>query len=83
MQENYSQLSSLVLLPVSKKNKDVSLKNSNIQSLLEHNNQLNEIKKEKSKGTTKTINYTIASSNNLTRSLTIDSLPVSSKIDKY
>lgn len=81
MQENYSQLSSLVLLPVSNKNKEVSIKNSNIQSLLEHNNKLNEIKKEKSKGTTKTINYAIASSNNLTRHLTIDSLPVSSKVD--
>lgn len=81
MQENYSQLSSLVLLPVSKKNKELNIKDSNIQSLLEHNNKLNEIKKEKSKGTTKTINYAIASSNNLTRHLTIDSLPVSSKVD--
>ncbi len=38
-------------------------------------------KKEKSKGTTKTINYAIASSKNLTQHLTIDSLPVSSKLD--
>ena len=81
MQENNSQLSSLVLLPVSNNNKQVSIKNSNIQSLLEHNNKLIEIKKEKSKGTTKTINYAIASSNNLTQHLTIDSLPVSSKVD--
>lgn len=81
MQENNSQLSSLVLLPVSNKNKEVSIKNSNIQSLLEHNNKLNEIKKENYKGTTKTINYAIASSKNLTQHLTIDSLPVSSKID--
>ena len=81
MQENNSQLSSLVLLPVSNNNKLVSIKNSNIQSLLEHNNKLIEIKKEKSKGTTKTINYAIASSNNLTQHLTIDSLPVSSKVD--
>lgn len=81
MQENNSQLSSLVLLPVSKKNKELNIKNFNIQSLLEHNNKLNEIKKEKSKGTTKTINYAIASSKNLTQHLTIDSLPVSSKVD--
>ena len=46
MQENYSQLSSLVLLPVSNKNKEVIITNSNLQSLLEHNNKLNEIKKE-------------------------------------
>ena len=81
MQENNSQLSSLVLLPVSNNNKLVSIKNSNIQSLLEHNNKLIEIKKEKSKGLTKTINSAIASSNNLTQHLTIDSLPVSSKVD--
>ena len=81
MQENNSQLSSLVLLPVSNNNKQVSIKNSNIQSLLEHNNKLIEIKKEKSKGLTKTINSAIASSNNLTQHLTIDSLPVSSKVD--
>ena len=81
MQENNSQLSSLVLLPVSNNNKQVSIKNSNIQSLLEHNNKLIEIKKEKSKGTTKIINSSIASSNNLTQHLTIDSLPVSSKVD--
>lgn len=81
MQENYSQLSSLVLLPVSNKNKEVIITNSNVQSLLEHNNKLNEIKKENYKGTTKTINYAIASSNNLTQHLTIDSLPVSSKVD--
>ena len=41
MQENYSQLSSLVLLPVSNKNKEVIITNSNVQSLLEHNNKLN------------------------------------------
>ena len=81
MQENNSQLSSLVLLPVSNNNKLVSIKNSNIQSLLEHNNKLIEIKKEKSKGLTKTINSAIASSNNLTQHLTIDSIPVSSKVD--
>ena len=81
MQENNSQLSSLVLLPVSNNNKQVSIKNSNIQSLLENNNKLIEIKKEKSKGLTKTINSAIASSNNLTQHLTIDSLPVSSKVD--
>ena len=81
MQENNSQLSSLVLLPVSNNNKQVSIKNSNIQSLLEHNNKLIEIKKEKSKGLTKTISSAIASSNNLTQHLTIDSIPVSSKVD--
>lgn len=82
MKENYSELSSLVLLPLAdNKNKQVSIKNSNIQSLLEHNNQLNEIKKDKFKGTIKTINIAIASSNNLTRQLTIDSIPVSSKVD--
>ena len=81
MQEKNSQLSSLLLLPLSNNNKELSIKNFNIQNLLEHNNKLNEIKKEKSKGTTKTINYAIASSNNLTQHLTIDSLPVSSKVD--
>nr|YP_010254662.1 ribosomal protein S3 [Peniophora lycii]QUA00859.1 ribosomal protein S3 [Peniophora lycii] len=81
MQENISQLSSLVYLPVSNNNKEVSITNSSVQSLLEHNNKLNEIKKENSKGTTRTINSAIASSNNLTQHLTIDSLPVSSKVD--
>ena len=81
MQENTTQLSSLVYLPVSNKNKLVSLKNSNLESLLEHNNKLNEIKKENYKGTTKTINIAISSSNNLTQHLNIDSMPVSSKVD--
>ena len=81
MPENNTQLSSLLLLPLSNNNKELSTKNFNIQSLLEHNNQLNEIKKENSKGTRNTINSAIASSNNLTKHLSIDSLPVSSKVD--
>ena len=81
MPENNTQLSSLLLLPLSNNNKELSTKNFNIQSLLEHNNQLIEINKEKSKGTRKTINYAIASSNNLTQHLSIDSMPVNSKVD--
>ena len=81
MQKNNTELSSLVLLPLSNNNKELSTKNLTIQSLLEHNNQLIEINKEKSKGTRKTINYAIASSNNLTQHLSIDSMPVNSKVD--
>lgn len=79
--QNLSQLSSLVLLPIANKNKEVSIKNSNLQSLLEHKNQLNEIKKENSKGTIKTINNVINHSNNLTQHFSLDSLPVTSKLD--
>lgn len=83
MQDNYSQLSSLVLVPASpsNKHKDVSLQISNIQNLLEHNNQLNKKEKNAAGGTRKTINNAIASSNNLTQHLTIDSLSVNSKVD--
>ena len=79
--QNLSQLSSLVLLPIANKNKEVSIKNSNLQSLLEHKNQLNEIKKENSKGTIKTINNVINNSNNLTQHISLNSLTVNSRVD--
>lgn len=80
MKENYSQLSPLVLVPVSNAKTGVVLQNSNVQSLLEHNNQLIEINKEKSIGAKKTINIAINSSNNLTKHLSIESLPINNKV---